>query len=393
MVKIGGNAEETVEDVKAESAKPAKKARFKSNPKQEKEEKIPHKKTNDKTLKAKKKEAQRAQKEKEESRRVHTPDMAKKENSNRAIIILGASMLVTSVVFFFYQFVIDPIFTPSNTFVFQATEEIAHGEWIEPDSLAAIEVPSDGVLPSMVVNTEDLNGYASRNILVGEPILLGDVTAVAADDDLDEYLFTSVELAGTPVLQDGAMVNVYIRSGSTVSLLFDEPKRVYSNSTIGNYTSEDGTGIVESANLLLTDDEFEAYHEAIANQEVIVAARLHPDRRPGLVQERPEPTDQEITQGSGTDGIIESDLDLSTLSDEEVEQLMLQYINTELSFEELQTIDGVDEDTARAVMAAIGNENGFSSLMDLLDIDGVDESVAGSILDHIIVQIETGGGA
>lgn len=390
MVKIGGNTEETVEEVAAEPSKPAKGAMFKGKPK---DEKVPPRKTNDKMLKAKKKEAQRAQKEKEEARRVHTPEMAKKENSNRAVIALGSVMVILAVVLFVGQFVIVPLFTPTNTFIFQATEEIAHGEWIEPDSLTAVEVPSDGVLPSMVVNTEDLNGYASRDILVGEPILLGDVTAVAEDDDLDEYLYTAVELSGTPVLQDGAMVNVYIRSGSTVSLLFDEAKRVYANSTIGNYTSEDGTGIVESPNLLLTDEEFEAYHEAIANQEVIVAARLHPDRRPGLVQERPEPTTEEITQDTGTQVIMEEDLDISLLTDEELEQLIIQYMNMELSFEELQSIEGVDENTARAVMTAVGNENEFSSLMALLDIDGVDEVVAGHILDHIVEQLNTYGGA
>lgn len=393
MVKIGTTTDETVEDVQAESTKPAKKSLFKSKPKKEKEERIPHKTTNDKNLKAKKKEAQRAQKEKEESRRVHTPEKAKKENSNRAIIALGTVMVVLSVVLFLGQFVIVPLFTPSNTFVFQATDNIAHGEWIEPDKLTAVEVPSEGVLPSMVVNTEDLNGYASRDIYTGEPILTEDVTEVAAEDNLDEYLYTAVELAGTPILQDGAMVNVYIRSGSTVSLLFDEAKRVYANSTIGDYTTEDGTGIVESPNLLLTDDEFERYHEAIANQEVIVAARLHPDRRPGLVGERPESTDQEITEDTDTQGIIEEDLDISQLSDEELAQLVLQYLNTELTLAELQSVDQVTEAGAQSVMAFIENEGGFDSLAQLSDIEGMDEAAIGNILDHIVAQLDTYGGA
>lgn len=387
MVKIGGNMEEAVENVKDAQSKPSKKARFKRNPK---DERVPSKKSNDKTLKAKKKEAERAQKEKEDARRVQTPEVAKKENSNRAIILLGVVMIVLSTVFFLGQYVIVPVFTPSNTFVFQATEDIAHGEWIEPDSLSAVEVPSNGVLPSMVVDTEDLNGYASRTILAGEPILKGAVTQVAADVNLDEYLFTAVELSGTPILQDGALVNVYIRSGSTVTLLFDEPKRVYANSTIGDYTTEDPTGIVENPNLLLTDEEFELYHEAISNQEVIVAARLHPDRRPGLVQNMPERTDADIATDTGTDGMVEEPLSLSDLSEEELEQLMLQYLNTEMTQSELESIDQIGEVRAQAVINAIDASNGFTTIMDLLDVEGIDDVLAGRILDHIIEQLNGG---
>jgi len=381
VVKIGKSAEETVEEVAAEESKPAKKTLFSKGSKSEQDEAIPHKQTSDRMLKAKQKEVKRAQKEKDESRRVKTADMAKKDNSNKAVILLGSFMTVVAVGLFVSQFILVPLFTPTNTFIFQATEDIEHGEWIEPEMLTTVEVPADGVLPTMVVDTADLDGYASRNILAGEPILTGSVIKSPDDADLEEYLFTAVELSGTPVLQDGAMVNVYVRSGSTVSLLFDEPKRVYANSTISGYTSDEESSTVEIPNLLLTDDEFERYHEALANQEVIVAARLHPDRRPGLVQRAPITADAE-------QGIIEEDLAISELSDEELAQVMLQYVNAELTLSELQTIDGVDADDANNIMSVIEN-GGFASLNDMASV--VDEAVVNSILEHIVVQLETGG--
>lgn len=384
MVKIGSTVEETAEDVKEES-KPARKKMFGKGAK--KEEVIPHTASSNRKLKAKQKEVKRAQKEKAESHRVKSADRAKKDNSNKAVILLGSFMTVVAVVLFIGQFILVPLFTPTNTFVFQATEDIEHGVWIEPDMLTAVEVPSKGVLPSMIVDTADLGGYASRTIQAGEPLLTSSIVATEEDVNLEEYLYTAVELAGTPVLQDGALVNVYIRSGSNISLLFEEPKRVYANSTIGNYTPEEGTNnVVESPNLLLTDEEFERYHEAIANQEVIVAARLHPDRRPGLVSERVGERAESTTQD-----IIEDDLDISQLSNEELAQLIVQYINTEMTLAELQSIDQIGEVRAQSIMAVIEQEGGLDSLAQLTDIEGIDDVLAGRIVEHIVVQLETGG--
>lgn len=381
-MKIGNTAGETAEDVKEES-KPARKTMFGKGAK--KEEGIPPAASSDRKLKAKQKEVKRAQKEKAESQRVKSADRAKKDNSNKAVILLGSLMTIVAVVLFIGQFILVPLFTPTNTFIFQATEDIEHGTWIDPDMLTAVEIPSKGVLPSMIVDTADLDGYASRTIQAGEPLLKSSVVATEEGVNLEEYLYTAVELAGTPVLQDGSLVNVYVRSGSNVSLLFDEPKRVYANSTIGNYTPEEGAGnVVESPNLLLTDDEFERYHEAIANQEVIVAARLHPDRRPGLVGERPESTTQDI---------IEDDLDISRLSDEELSQLVLQYLNTEMTLAELQSIDQIGEVRAQSIMAVIEQEGGFDSLSQLTDVEDIDDILAGRILDHIVTQLDTYGGA
>lgn len=381
MVKIGSAAEKTADDVK--ESKPARRMIFGKSAK--KEERTPHTASSERKLKAKQKEVRRAQKEKSESQRVKSPDRVKKDNSNRAVILLGAFMTIVAIVLFIGQFILVPLFTPTNTFVFQATEDIEHGTWIEPEMLTAVEVPSGGVLPSMIVDTADLDGYASRTIKAGEPLLIDSVVATEEGVNLDEYLYTAVELAGTPVLQDGALVNVYVRSGSHVSLLFEEPKRVYANATIGNYTPEEDTAnVVESPNLLLTDEEFERYHEAIANEEVIVAARLHPDRRPGLVGERAESTTQEI---------IEDDLDISQLSDEELAQLVLQYLNTEMTLAELQSIDQIGEIRAQSIMAVIEQEGGLDSLAQLTDIEGIDDILAGRILDHIVTQLDTYGGA
>lgn len=380
MVKIGNTAEDTAEDVKEES-KPARKMTFGKGAKKDKVDRASNRK-----LKAKQKEASRAQKVKAETQRVKSADRAKKDNSNRAVIILGAFMTLVAVALFVGQFIIVPLFTPTNTFVFQATEDIEHGTWIEPEMLTAVEIPSKGVLPSMIVDTADLDGYASRTIQAGEPMLKGSVVETEEGINLEEYLYTAVSLSGTPVLQDGALVNVYVRSGSNVSLLFEEPKRVYANSTIGGYEPEEGAGnVVESPNLLLTDDEFERYHEAIANEEVIVAARLHPDRRPGLVGERPESTD--------TQDIIEDDLDISRLSEEELAQLALQYLNTEMTLAELQSIDQIGEVRAQSIMAVIEQEGGFASLSQLTDIEDIDDILAGRILDHIVTQLDTYGGA
>lgn len=390
MVKIGNTAEETAGDVK--ESKPARKMIFGKGAK--KEEVIPHTASSERKLKAKQKEAKRAQKVKDESQRVKSADSAKKDNSNRAVILLGSFMTIVAIGLFIGQFILVPLFTPTNTFVFQATEDIEHGSWIEPDMLTAVEIPSEGVLPSMIVDTADLDGYASRTIQAGEPLLKSSVVATEEGVNLEEYLYTAVALAGTPVLQDGSLVNVYVRSGSNVSLLFEEPKRVYANSTIGGYTPEEGAGnVVESPNLLLTDDEFERYHEAIANQEVIVAARLHPDRRPGLVSERPESTTQEITEDTDTQDIIEDDLDISRLSDEELAQLVLQYLNTEMTLAELQSIDQIGEVRAQSIMAFIEQEGGFDSLAQLTDIEDIDDILAGRILDHIVTQLDTYGGA
>lgn len=379
MVKIGNTAEDTAEDVKEES-KPARKMTFGKGAKKDKVDRASNRK-----LKSKQKEASRAQKVKDESRRVKSADRVKKDNSNRAVIILGAFMTIVAVALFIGQFIIVPLFTPTNTFVFQATEDIEHGTWIEPEMLTAVEVPSEGVLPSVIVDTADLEGYASRTIQEGEPLLKSSVVKTEEGVNLEEYLYTAVELAGTPVLQDGALVNVYVRSGSNVSLLFEEPKRVYANSTIGGYEPEEGTGnVVESPNLLLTDDEFERYHEAIANEEIIVAARLHPDRRPGLVSERAESTTQDI---------IEDDLDISRLSDEELAQLVLQYLNTEMTLAELQSIDQIGEVRAQSIMAVIEQEGGFASLAQLTDIEDIDDILAGRIVEHIVTQLDTYGGA
>lgn len=375
MVKIGNTAEETAEDVK--ESKPDRKMIFGKGAKKDKVDRASNRK-----LKSKQKEASRAQKVKDESRRVKSADMVKKDNSNRAVIILGAFMTLVAVALFIGQFIIVPLFTPTNTFVFQATEDIEHGTWIEPEMVTAVEVPSEGVLPSMIVDTADLNGYASRTIPAGEALLKSSVVETEEGVNLEEYLYTAVALAGAPVLQDGAMVNVYVRSGSNVSLLFEEPKRVYANSTIGGYTPEEGTNnVVESPNLLLTDDEFERYHEAIANQEIIVAARLHPDRRPGLVSERPSSTEPDV---------IEDDLDISQLSNEELAQLILQYINTELTYGELQSIDGVSEEDADAIMS-VTESGGFGTLTDMSSV--VDEATFGNILDYVVTQLESNGGA
>lgn len=377
MVKIGNTAEDTAEDVKEES-KPARKMIFGKGAKKDKVDRASNRK-----LKAKQKEVKRAQKEKAESHRVKSADRAKKDNSNRAVILLGAFMTIVAIGLFIGQFILVPLFTPTNTFVFQATEDIEHGTWIEPDMLTAVEIPSEGVLPSMIVDTADLDGYASRTIQAGEPLLTSSIVATEEDVNLEEYLYTAVELAGTPVLQDGALVNVYVRSGSNVSLLFKEPKRVYANSTIGDYEPEEGTGnVVESPNLLLTDDEFERYHEAIANDEVIVAARLHPDRRPGLVSERPSRTEPDV---------MEEDLAISSLSNEELAQLIVQYINTEMTLAELQSIDQIGEVRAQSIMAVIEQEGGLDSLAQLTDIEGIDDVLAGRIVEHIVVQLETGG--
>lgn len=386
MVKIGSAAEETAEDVKEES-KPARKITFGKGA--EKDEEISHTpssdRKSDRKLKAKQKEVRRAQKERVETQRVKSADRVKKDNSNKAVILLGSFMTIVAVVLFIGQFIIVPLFTPTNTFVFQATEDIEQGTWIEPEMLTAVEIPSKGVLPSMIVDAADLEGYASRTIQAGEPMLRNSVVATEEGVNLDEYLYTAVALAGTPVLQDGALVNVYIRSGSNISLLFEEPKRVYANSTIGGYTPEEGaSNVVESPNLLLTDDEFERYHEAIANDEVIVAARLHPDRRPGLVSERSESTTQDI---------IEDDLDISQLSNEELAQLVLQYLNTEMTLAELQSIDQIGEVRAQSIMAFIEQEGGFDSLDQLTDIEDIDDILAGRILDHIVTQLDTYGGA
>ena len=151
--------------------------------------------------------------------------------------------------------------------------------------------------------------------------------------------------------------------------------------------------MVDSPNLLLTDDEFERYHEAIANDEIIVAARLHPDRRPGLVGERPESTAQEITEDTDTQDIIEDDLDISRLSDEELAQLVLQYLNTEMTLAELQSIDQIGEVRAQSIMTVIEQEGGLDSLAQLTDIEGIDDILAGRILDHIVTQLDTYGGA
>ena len=383
MVKIGNTAEETAEDVREES-KPARKKIFGKGAK--KDEEVSHTPSSERKskrkLKAKQKEASRAQKVKAESHRVKSADRVKKDNSNRAVIILGAFMTIVAVALFIGQFIIVPLFTPTNTFVFQATEDIEHGTWIEPEMLTAVEVPSEGVLPSMIVDTADLDGYASRTIQAGEPMLIGSVVETEEGVNLEEYLYTAVALAGTPVLQDGSLVNVYIRSGSNVSLLFEEPKRVYANSTIGGYEPEEGTGnVVESPNLLLTDDEFERYHEAIANDEVIVAARLHPDRRPGLVSERPSSTEPDV---------MEEDLALSSLSEEELAQLIVQYINTELTYGELQSIDGVPEEDADAIMS-VTESGGFGTLADMVSV--TDDTTIANILDYVVTQLESNGGA
>lgn len=375
MVKIGNTAEDTAEDVK--ESKPARKMTFGKGAKKDKVDRASNRK-----LKAKQKEASRAQKVKDETQRVKSADRVKKDNSNRAVIILGAFMTIVAVALFIGQFIIVPLFTPTNTFVFQATEDIEHGTWIEPEMLTAVEVPSEGVLPSVIVDTADLEGYASRTIQEGEPLLKSSVVKTEEGVNLEEYLYTAVALAGAPVLQDGAMVNVYIRSGSNVSLLFEEPKRVYANSTIGGYTPEEGTNnVVDSPNLLLTDDEFERYHEAIANDEIIVAARLHPDRRPGLVSERPSSTEPDV---------IEDDLDISQLSNEELAQLIVQYINTELTYGELQSIDGVSEEDADAIMS-VTESGGFGTLADMASV--VDEATMNNILDYVVTQLESNGGA
>lgn len=227
-----------------------------------------------KQLDRRKKKTDKVQKEKKKRYKTKETD----GNNDKRVLILGAIATCIGVALFIGQNFIIPLFEKQDGVIFMAKEEITSGSILEPEMLEAVEVDSKSILPSMVVNAEDLNGYASRTIAQGEPILLNAVADVIDEDDMNEYLYTSVALAGTPVLQDGAMVQVYVRSGNNVSLLFDEPKRVYANSTIGGYESE--SDIVENPNLLLTDEEFDTYQEALANEEIIVAARLYPDRIP-----------------------------------------------------------------------------------------------------------------
>lgn len=325
-----------------------------------------------KQLDRRKKKTDKVQTEKKKQSKATVKDS--KGDKDKKVLALGSIAMVVGVALFVGQNFIIPIFAKQDGMIFVATEEITSGTLLEPEMLQAVEMDSESILPSMIVNAEDLDGYAARTIREGEPLLAGAVSDALDEEDLNEYLYTSVVLNGTPVLQDGAMVQVYVRSGSNVTQLFDGPKRVYSNSNIGDYEVE--SDIVENPNLLLTDEEFEAYQEALANENIIVAARLYPERIPGGT-----------TTTSGSNGEAGA-IDVASLSDSELADVVLTYLNG-LTAEESQTIPGIDE-TQAANLYAVVEQGGFASVNDLSAVEGFDESSASAVVEYALTQLEEG---
>lgn len=276
MVKIGHQEEQT-EEVVEETPKPSKKEQRRA--------------------KKRKKEHKRAQKERKKTDQFDAADKSPEQQTQATMRLFAFVCGGIGIALLLVHYVIVPLFTPGEQQVLQVADDIRAGEVIDPDKLAVVNVPESAVFPTMATTMEEIEGIASRDLVAGEPLLITMVTEDEQVENMDEYLYTAITFASTPVLQDGALVQVYARSGGQLDLLFDEPKRVYANSTIGGYAVEDdGTGRVESPNVLLTDEEFDAYQQAVANEEVIIAARIHPERVPGteVANAGQEPTEQEI---------------------------------------------------------------------------------------------------